>query len=95
MYKRCLILIGLIAFLSSFSGCGKTMLERNWGRSFESAKQNQILDPDAGKNLDPVIGLDGQAAEANMEMYRKDFKKEQPQNVYTINPKDIGDAGQN
>jgi len=78
MLTRCLTLIGLIATLLIFSGCGtrETMLSRNWGSSFESAKQSQILNPEAGKNLDPVVGLDGQAVENNMEKYRQGFKKE-------------------
>ena len=76
MLTRCLTLIGLIAALLIFSGCGtrETMLSRNWGSSFESAKQSQILNPEAGKNLDPVVGLDGQAVGNNMEKYRQGFK---------------------
>jgi hypothetical protein len=75
-------LIGLIAALSIFSGCGtfsqrETMLAGNWGTSLETAKQSQILNPEAEKNLDPVVGLDGQAAAAGIERYRKGFKEEQ------------------
>ena len=87
MLTRCLILIGLlIAGLLIFSGCGtkETMLSRNWGNSFESAKQSQILNPEAGKNLDTVVGLDGQAAENTMEKYRQGFKKEKSNNLGTI-----------
>ena len=78
MLTRCLTLIGLIAALLIFSGCGtrETMLDRNWGSSFESAKQSQILNPEAGKNPDPVVGLDGQVVENNMEKYRQGFKKD-------------------
>lgn len=77
MLTRGLTLIGLIATLLIFSGCAReTMLNRNWGNSFESAKQSQILNPEAGKNLEPVVGLDGQAAENNMEKYRQGFKKD-------------------
>ena len=50
----------------------------NWGKSFESAKNNQILNPDAGKNLDPVVGIDGQAAAYNADKYKKSFEKEVP-----------------
>jgi len=78
MLTRCLTLIGLIATLLIFSGCGtkETMLSRNWGNSFESAKQSQILNPEAGKNLDSVVGLDSQAVENNMEKYRQGFTTE-------------------
>jgi hypothetical protein len=57
---------------------GKRMenLEMNWGKSFESAKKNQILNPDAGKNLEPVVGLNGEAAEHGVNKYKESFKKE-------------------
>ena len=83
-------IIGLIVVLSVFSGCRtlpqrETTLDRHWRTSFETAKQNQILNPEAGKNLDPVVGLDGQAAAAGMQSYRKGFKeKQQIQKVFTI-----------
>jgi len=82
MLTRYVKIIGLIAALSVFSGCGmfsqrETMLDRNWGSSFESARDNQILNPEAEKNLEPVVGLDGQAAAAGIERYRKGFKEKQ------------------
>ena len=78
MLTRCLtLLIGLIAALSIYSGCAnkETKLERNWGTSFESAKQSQILNPEAEKNIDPVAGLDGQAAKITIDKYRTSDKK--------------------
>jgi len=76
-------IIGLIVALSVFSGCRtlpqrETMLDRHWGTSLEAAKQSQILNPEAGKNLDPVVGLDGQAAMVSMEKYRKCAKEIKP-----------------
>ena len=75
MCARYLMVIGLIAASSIFSGCAQreTMLDRNWGKSYESAKFNQILNPEAGKNLEPVVGLDGKAAKTALESYRKQF----------------------
>ena len=90
MLIRYLTLIGLIATLLIFSGCGpkETMLSRNWGNSFESAKQSQILNPEAGKNLEPVVGLDGLAVGNNMEKYREGFKKETSEGMtITVNNK--------
>jgi hypothetical protein len=59
-----------------FFGCAQhpvfqpeSELDKNWGRSFESARHNQILNPDAGKNLEPVEGLEGPAAERIMNDY--------------------------
>jgi hypothetical protein len=68
--------------LFSFGGCQKmyygeegSLLDQNWGRSFQAAKENQILNPEAGKNLSPVVGLDGSAATANLNSYRKGFEE--------------------
>ncbi|UCF95254.1 MAG: hypothetical protein JSW39_14240 [Desulfobacterales bacterium] len=60
-----------------------TLLNRNFGRAFETAKHNQILNPNADKNLQPVEGLDGQLVEQNMETYRKG-KEKQRDNVLTL-----------
>jgi hypothetical protein len=81
MLRRWVLVIAGIAALSSFWSCQKIyygeegmLLNENWGRSFEAAKKNQILNPEASKNLSPVVGLDGNAADANMNSYRKRFE---------------------
>jgi len=81
MLVRYLTIIAITTTLLAFSACGKkpffekeTMLDRNWGHAYESAKSNQILNPEASKNLDPVTGMDGQAAEEIINGYRSDFK---------------------
>ena len=93
MGARCLIIIVLIAALSIFSGCGATQLEKNWGKSFESAKSNQILNPEAGQNLDPVVGLDGQAAEGGLGTYRNGFAPKKGKQTYNINLGSIDSIG--
>lgn len=100
MLTRTFTLIGLVAALSIFLGCGpnapfqtETLLDKNWGKSFESAKNNQILNPEAGKNLDPVTGFDGQAADTNMEKYKEGFKGKPPTTEYNINLGEIGSIG--
>lgn len=69
-----LIMLGLMIVLT---GCatGPTRLEADYGTSFKLAISNQILNPEAGKNLKPVEGIDGKAAEAALERYRESFKK--------------------
>ena len=47
----------------------------DYGTSYKLAKFNQTLDPDAEKNLEPVEGIDGQAAEKIMEKYQKSFER--------------------
>ena len=74
------------AMLALFAGCSssgpiheETLLDKNWGRSVETAKYNQILNPDAGKSLAPVEGLSGNAADNSVEKYENSFKKETKQ----------------
>ena len=86
MLKGNMILIVVLAMFSvSLWGCAGNIpeaqrvdyLDMNFGNSFESAKNNQILNPDAGKNLEPVVGLNGEAAEQGVDKYKKSFEKEQ------------------
>jgi hypothetical protein len=93
MGARCLIVIGLIAALSIFSGCGATKLDKNWGKSFESAKYNQILDPEAGQTPEPVVGLDGQAAKNVLGTYREGFAPKASEEAYNINLGSIDSIG--
>jgi hypothetical protein len=77
MKKRLFFTAGVIGmFIVGTMACaGPSRLEMDYGTSAKLAKFNQILNPDAGKNLEPVEGLDGVAANAVMEKYRKEFEK--------------------
>ena len=66
MLSRPSIIIAFSITLLLFAGCTHSTLEENWGSSYEAAKVNQIANPEASENLDPVDGLDGQLAEQNM-----------------------------
>jgi len=86
MIKKTIALTITCAMLALFAGCSssgpvyeETLLDKNWGRSVETAKYNQILNPDAGKNLTPVEGLDGKAADNLVQKYENSFKKESKQ----------------
>ena len=88
--------IALTALLTiGISGCSKgntvnplqteSQLDKNWGRSFESAKHNQTLNPEAEKNLKPVEGLQGPAAERIMDGYIKGSEqKPQPASEFGV-----------
>ena len=68
----------LITTLAIFliSACAQpSRVDKNYGRSVKDARLNQILDPEAEKNLEPVTGLDGKAAQASIEKYRKTFEQ--------------------
>ncbi len=68
------ILITLLAIFLISACAQPTRLDKNYGRSFKQARLNQILDPEAGKNLEPMTGLDGKAAQASIEKYRRAFE---------------------
>ena len=87
MTKRCFLLIGLVGiFLISVSCVGPSRVEMDYGTSFKLAKFNQTLNPDAEKNLEPVTGIDGNAAQAAIGRYRKGFeeKTSAPTYVFSI-----------
>jgi hypothetical protein len=91
MLKTSIIAAVLIGLISALAGCNgaymyqeETALDRNWGRSYETAKYNQMLNTDAGQNLDPVEGLDGVPAGYSVEKYQDTFKEDQSQETINI-----------
>jgi len=72
MRNMTMMCLGAMLALSFFlGGCAGNLpepqrvyyLDDNWGRSVESARFNQTLDPEAGLEVKPVEGLDGRAAD--------------------------------
>jgi hypothetical protein len=91
--KRGHMIITILCLLTLCAGCtapslfempGPTRVEMDYGTSFKLSKFNQILNPEAEKNLEPVTGMDGQAAKATLEKYRKDFEKPPAPPTYTL-----------
>ncbi len=74
----------MFALLVGCSWQQETLSDQNWGRSYQTAKYNQILDPDAAKNLKPVEGLSGVAAENSVEKYGDSFKEKSTQETVNI-----------
>jgi hypothetical protein len=89
MLSRIAIIALAALLMIGFVGCYKgntvnplqqeSLLDQNWGRSFEAAKHNQTLNPDADKNLAPVEGIDGPAAERIMREYTEGGKQKPQQ----------------
>ncbi len=71
MFSKYPAYVGLVVVLFVSFGCATAPHEQTWGKSFEMTMDAQVLDPDASQNLDPVTGLDGQAAANDMTKYRK------------------------
>jgi len=95
MLYRLISFILIITAFSMFCGCTGsfqkgTALDNNWGRSYEMARSQQILNPEAGKNLDPVEDLDGDAAMRSLEHYRKAFEQSEKESAYSINLTPVG-----
>jgi hypothetical protein len=86
--KRLAIVIGFLAGAALLGGCAdtrQTRLEGDFGTSHGLSVFNQTLNPEAESNLQPVEGLDGQAAVNNMNKYRDSFGKDTQPTTYTIN----------
>jgi hypothetical protein len=88
MIKNYSVFIGLIIVVVMFlTGCtyrdanfetwkGDHRLKEDYGNSQRLAIANQTLNPEAGKDLKPVYGFNGRAAEMVMEEhYIKRFEK--------------------
>ena len=91
MLEKYFKIFAMVGWLIVCLGCNQktilqkdTMLDKNWGRSYETAKYRQLLNPEASKYLDPVVGLDGQAAGHNVEKYRDSFKEKSRQETVNI-----------
>jgi hypothetical protein len=75
MIKKCIVLTILLIMCSVFAGCAGSRLAMDYGTSHNLGKFNQEFNPEAGKNLEPVYGLDGRLAEGVMKNYRAGGKK--------------------
>lgn len=84
MVVKLITLTGLMVVTFALIGCSTlpTALERDYGTSFKLAKFNQILNPEADKNLEPVTGLSGVAAQGTIEKYQKGFKEKEAAPTY-------------
>jgi len=70
------IVIFLLPMLVLILGCGPTRLEMDYGTSYQLQKYSQTQNPQAAKNMAPVEGLNGQAAQNAVEKYQKGFLKD-------------------
>lgn len=79
-YAMCMATLFVIA-----TGCTASRVEMDYGTSYRLAIANQTLNPGAAKNLEPVAGLEGPAAQKAHERYIKGFEKQEPQPTYLLN----------
>jgi hypothetical protein len=91
--RKYIVLIGIIAALSLTIGCAwqESRVAMDYGTSYQLQKYNQTLNPEAEKNLAPVTGMNGQAAQNASDKYQKGFEKEtQTSTSYQINVGSMG-----
>lgn len=75
----------IIVFAALFAGCSSpTLLDQHWGRSAETARFSQTLNPDAAEENNPVTGMDGQSAVNTHNGYRDSFKQQEASSGYDI-----------
>jgi hypothetical protein len=66
------------ALLFSVTACvGPTTLEQDYGRSVHNNIAQQLVNPQAGLDTTPAVGLPPQAASNEMDHYTKTFKGEE------------------
>jgi hypothetical protein len=74
MRKSCYTTVILTILFSA--GCAHYgALEDDFGKSYRMARDGQILNPEASKNLTPVTGLNSKAADAAVNKYIDSFSK--------------------
>jgi hypothetical protein len=89
MRKTGLYILSTTLAVFLLSACVQlSRVDKDHGKSVEQARRNQTLDPEARRNLEPVTGLNGKAAEANIEKYLKSF--EQPHDTRQTSVVQIG-----
>ena len=80
-------LLGLIAILISITGCASRTpyLDSHFGEAVNMIKAQQVLNPQASNNSDPVKGIDGRAGKSAYDAYQKSFSAPEPQSsAFTI-----------
>ncbi|HJV26055.1 MAG TPA: pilus assembly protein [Aromatoleum sp.] len=71
----------------SLSGCVATSpdYDARFGDAVRTVSAEQVIAPNASRNMDPVKGIDGKAAEGTMREYAKGYAQPQQQSgVFTI-----------
>ena len=84
------VVVGVITVALVSCTTPPSRLEMDYRTSARLAVVNQTLHPEAGKNLEPVTGMDGEAAEGIMKSYREGFEEPVPPPTYSFTIGNIG-----
>lgn len=87
MNMNSIVRAGLLGIALSSAGCAMPPNEPAppMGATVSLTMAQQVMNPAAGVNPDPVSGIGGQAAKSGYDAYQKSFRAPVPQqNVFTI-----------
>ena len=84
MNKTLVSILSIIVGGSAGCATRTPVLDRSFGDAVRAARAQQTLNPNAGRDADPVVGLDGLAARESIERY-KDSAKAPPPVTNVIN----------
>lgn len=81
LFAACLLLPALLGGCRSLS----PRYDSQFGQAVALMQRQQVIDPQAASNSNPVFGLDGRAAKSAYVQYQKSFEAPQPQpQAFTI-----------
>jgi hypothetical protein len=94
MNKKIALLLSISFMFFLVIGCAyESRLKMDYGTSFNLSKFNQIFDPDAEKNLEPVEGINGRIAQTSADRYQKSFERPAQPPTYSIAVRGVGMGG--
>jgi hypothetical protein len=76
--------VPLALALLTLYGCAPTTLEQDYGRSVHHNLAQQVLHPEAGRDLTPAVGQDPKAAANTLDKYDKSFKAEEKKTEFKM-----------
>lgn len=83
-------LLAIAAIAGLLAGCASPTphYDARFGDAVRDAKRKMTINPDAGKNTDQALGLDGRASKESMQRYHDSYKTPPP----AVNVINIGGA---
>lgn len=76
--KKTLTLAALAAILGGCATSPTPNYDARFGDAVRQARQQMTLNPNAGANPNPVVGMDGRAARESVIRYQDSFKSPPP-----------------
>ncbi len=72
------ITVGLVCLLGASCSTVTPNYDARFGDAVRDARKKMTINPNAGKNGDPVTGMDGRASREAMHQYQESYKAPPP-----------------